>query len=529
MNPQENKASFFFPPYYRSENSKYQYLPFLILVVFLSGLGLLIYSTIHLDHPFGLSTLSRALYVDEGFYTDAAQNIVKFNQWTFPLDSRHWPGAPFMALVQSLSFSLFGVSIETARMTSVILSLVSGLAIYGIARASLTPVISMLLVISGLLTISFIGHARAAIPDPIATCCVLLGMLAFVRVQCRSFAIPISILLSFLAFFSKMYFLSALLSMIFLWGVELLILPKINKCDFDRKAIITLLLTLFLLAVSYLLYFYIFRFEITIFRSINSNKMPYLDFFYFYLQIIQSLSVFTLNTRTNVIIIVLLVSLLYFIFTSIRSGHVKNMLTTLGNVGRAEYALAVWLVAGILLIGILQAHKAHYHFFAILPILFLGIVSLKLVFPARFYTVVMSLALIAHLLYQVPFYVDWKQRTNKAASYDASNRMVEHILKQDKSSIIPVIGEYSAQLGLFSDRIMSLDAKWVSKQTLCERLNYWRPQFHVNVVWPNSTSTLERYKLRECGNVRYIREQARYPVFPDWKDEIVLTRIYYKK
>jgi hypothetical protein len=529
MTSQENKASFFFPSYQSSKDSKYHFLPFLILMVFLVCLGVLAYSSIHLDPPFGLSTLSRALYVDEGFYTDAAQNIVKFNQWMFPLDSRHWPGAPFVAVVQSLSFSLFGASIETARMTSVVFSLVSGIAIYSIARTSLTPIISILLTVAGLLTISFIGHARAAIPDPVATCCALLALLAFIRIRSRSIAIPLSILLSFLAFFSKMYFLSVLASVIFLWSVELFILPKINKCDFDRKAITTFLLTLFLLASSYLLYFYIFRFEITIFRSINKNKMPYLDAYYFYLQIRQSLSVLALNTKTNVVLVVLSFSIIYFIYSSIRSGSVKRFISNLKNVGRAEYALSTWLIAGILLIGVLQAHKAHYHFFAILPILFLGIVSLKLVFPERLYTVVMSLALVGHLIYQVPFYIKWEQRPQKTATYDASKNIVEQILEQDKSRIVPVIGEYSAQLGLFSDRIMSLDAKWVPYKTLCERLNYWRPQFHVNVVWPESTSTYESFKLRKCDIVKRTKVKARYSVFPEWKDEIVLTRIYYKK
>jgi 4-amino-4-deoxy-L-arabinose transferase-like glycosyltransferase len=529
MTSQENKPSFFFPSYQSSKDSKYHYLPFLILIVFLSCLGLLVYSTIHLDHPFGLSTLSRALYVDEGFYTDAAQNAVKFDQWMFPLDSRHWPGAPFMALSQYLAFSLFGVSIETARMTSVMFSLVSGLAIYSIARASLTPAISLMLAVAGLLSIGFIGHARAAIPDPIATCCALLAFLVYIRVRSRSFAIPVSIILAFLAFFSKMYFLSVLASVIFLWSVELFVLPKINKSDFDRKAILTFLLTLFLLGASYLLYFYIFRFEITIFRSINSNKMPYLDVYYFYLQIRQSLSVFTLNTKTNVILVVLALSIVYFIASSIWSKSFKAVPGKLKNIGRAEYAISTWLIAGILLIGILQAHKSHYHFFAILPILFLGTVSLKLVFPERFYTAVMSMALIGHLMYQLPFYIKWEQRENKTAVYDASVSIVEQVLKQDKSRIVPVIGEYSAQLGLFSDRIMSLDAKWVSQATLCDRLNYWRPQFHVNVVWPKSMSKNERYKIKKCAIVSHTRVMANYPVFAEWQDEIVLSRIVYNK
>ena len=528
MAPSTDNNSFYFPSYQSSKKYRYQNLPAFLLGIFLISLGLLAYATISLDHPFGLSTLSRALYVDEGFYTDAAQNYVKFNQWMFPLDSRHWPGAPFVALLQAMVFSLFGVSIEAARMTSVVLSLVSGLAIYAIARSSLTPLISMLVSITGLLTFSFLGHARAAIPDPVATSMALLALLVFIRVRSRSLAIPLSIFLAFLAFFSKMYFLSVLASIIFLWGVELLILPMINKEVFDRKAILIFLLTGFILASSYLVYFYIFRFEITIFQTINKNKMPSFDLFYQYLEFKQSLSVFARNTKTNVILMVAALCILIFIFTIFSRKRFKTVAAKMRDLGRAEYAMATWLAAGVLLIGMLHSHKAHYHFFAILPVIYLGTVSLKLIFPERYYTAAMSAVLIAHMLYQVPFYVKWEQRPQKTATYDASINMVGQILEQGKGKIIPVIGEYSAQLGLFNERIMSLDVKWVDHEILCERLNYWRPQYHVNVVWHRSSSRDERYVIRKCGIVKGIREKARYPVFDEWKDEIVLTRIFYK-
>ncbi|MFV2005280.1 MAG: glycosyltransferase family 39 protein, partial [Gammaproteobacteria bacterium] len=438
------------------------------------------------------------------------------------------PGAPFIALMQYLSFSLFGASIETARMTSVVFSLISGLAIYSIARSSLSSWVSLLIAVAGLLTISFLGHARAAIPDPVATSMALLGLLVFIRVRSRNIAIPLSIFFAFLAFFSKMYFLSALLSIIFLWGVELFILPMIYKYRFDRDAIVIFVLSLFLLASSYLLYFYIFRFEITIFQSINKNKIPYLDAYFLYLEIKQSLSVFALNTKTNVLLFALAATYIYFIFTAIRAKAFAEIFEKLRKIGRAEYALATWLSSGILLIGILQAHKAHYHFFAILPLIFFAVVSLKLVLPERFYGLGMSLLLFAHLAYQVPYYIEWQQRPDKTVIYDASKDIAGRVLEGETARVVPVIGEYSAQLGLFSNRVLSLDAKWVPFATLCQRLDYWRPKFHVNVVWPKSHSTYVRFKLLKCDIVKRIKEKARYPVFADWQDELVLTRIYYK-
>ncbi len=94
--------------------------------------------------------------------------------------------------------------------------------------------------------------------------------------------------------------------------------------------------------------------------------------------------------------------------------------------------------------------------------------------------------------------------------------------------MIPVIGEYSAELGLYSKRLQSLDVKWVSLDKLCKRIEYWRPKFHVNVVWPNSASSTARDILLKCDVVTDYQEINRFSLFEPRKDELVLTRLEYK-
>jgi len=520
--------SIFFPSYQTDKKSKYQYLSLTILTVFLLLLGFLAYYTIDLDHPFALATTSRALYVDEGFYADAAQNFAKFNQWMFPLDSRHWPGAPFLTSVQTVVFSLFGVSLEAARLVSIVLSLISLFALYGIARASLTPYVSLLISVSAALTFSFLAHARTAIPDPTAASMAILAFLVFVRVRKRELAIPLSIIFSFFAFFSKMYLLSAFMTIVFLWSVELFLLPKLDKCAFDKKAIMIFLLSLFLIGVFYLSYYYIFRKDIAVYYYINSNKLPFLDIKYLYAKISMSLRILPFNTKTNIFLIAIGISISYFILLSLWPKNFRKLVSKFRAMGRAEYAIGIWLILGLLMIGILPLHKAHYQFFSILPIVFLGAASLKLIFSGRPFIIIVSLFVIAHLAYQVPFYKQWAKRPQKTAIFDASYNMVEIIHRASRDKMIPVIGEYSAELALFSDRVFSLDARWVSFRALCERVNYWKPQFHVNVVWPGSVSTRERDLIARCDVVESVEEMKRYKVFDLWKDEIVLTKIRYK-
>ncbi len=216
-----------------------------ILLGLLLSVAILGYFTLDIDHPFLLLDIaSRALYVDEGFYADAAQNFKKFGQWDMPLDSRHWPGAPFMAFIQTIVFSIFGVSLSAARLISIGLSLLSILAFYFIARTRFTPLVSLGLCSATLLSFNYIGFSRAAIADPTASCMSMLALLAYVRIQTKQLAIPLSLVFAYLAFFSKMYFLFALATMVFLWGVELIVLPYLFKERIDRKAIVMFVISL---------------------------------------------------------------------------------------------------------------------------------------------------------------------------------------------------------------------------------------------------------------------------------------------
>jgi len=58
-----------------------EYVVLLVVLAVLISLTALAYYTTNVDFPFRISTYSRALYVDEGSYSDAAQNFLKFGSW----------------------------------------------------------------------------------------------------------------------------------------------------------------------------------------------------------------------------------------------------------------------------------------------------------------------------------------------------------------------------------------------------------------------------------------------------------------
>ncbi len=490
-------------------------------------IGVLAYYYVDYDHPFILATVSRALYVDEGFYADAAQNLVKFGSWDLPYDSRHWPGAPFLAFLQSITFSVVGVSLTAARMLSVGLSIMGGLALYSIARTRMTPAIAGLLTLSGVLTLNFVAHGRAAIPDPAATSLSLLAIAAFVRIRNRSIAIPLSLLLAFFAFSSKMYFLFAFATLIGLWLAELFLVPAISPARWDLRAMGTLVISLVAIGLGYWLYRSIYIDEITNFLHINSNKKPRLDPTYLYYSVKASLQVLAYNTKAHVFLIAMGISTAYFLLSRLMPHKLMQLWSDIRSVTRGEWAMGMFLVLGLFVIGSLRLHKAHYHFFAILPIVFLGVAFLNRALPAKYRLAVISVFVLGHLAYQAPLYYQWFERPQKTTIVDASIEMARLIDTQSTQKVIPVIGEYSAELALFSMRMHSLDAKWISMAGLCERLDYWKPPYHVNVVWPGSASARERDKIVQCDGVSEYKELARYNVFAPWKDEIVLSQLIY--
>ncbi len=136
----------------------------ILMLLLLLCLLIAAYLTHSINFPWDLGTYTRALYVDEGFYSDAAQNLVKLGRWDMLHDSRHWPGSPLTAIIQSIAFTLFGASIEVARMLSAMLGAVGGWALYSISKTRFHPAVSMLIVYASVSTMTYFAVARTALP-----------------------------------------------------------------------------------------------------------------------------------------------------------------------------------------------------------------------------------------------------------------------------------------------------------------------------------------------------------------------------
>jgi len=505
-----------------------------LMLLALMSLVLLAYITHDINFPFDLGTYTRALYVDEGFYSDAAQNLVKTGAWEMLHDSRHWPGSPLSLVLQSLAFSLFGASVEVARMLSVTLGALGAWALYSIAKVRFSPWISALLVISTISTISYVAVARAAVTDPMAMVMFLLAVWVFVSMENRARAIPLSLIFAFLAFFAKMYFIFALATVITLWLGELIFVPLLNRRKIDSRLLNRVWFSLAGLALFYLAYRFHFQDQISAFLAINANKKPTMEL----AQVLQMqwLSILLLPRHTKS---------LFFLYTLGFAGMLASLYILLGwwqsvsgrrvalprfqaSINRAEWAMGLFLVSGMLTVGMLGLIKSHYQFFAIIPIVFLAIAATFHVLPRVLATIASAVVLLVHMYFQLPAYQAWMARP-EGRLIDSQSRKIAAIVEQTQAQgLIPVIGEYSAQLGLYSKRITSIDAKWVSQTQLCQRLEHWKPPYHVNVVWNKSSSSAMLESILACPNVSMVDQPVLFTTFSGKKDYIALTRLSYE-
>ena len=506
----------------------------ILMLGLLFCLLLVAFLTHNINFPWDLGTHTRALYVDEGFYSDAAQNFVKLGRWNMLHDSRHWPGSPLTALFQSVAFTIFGASIEVARMLSAVLGVVGGWALYSIGKARFHPAVSMLLVFASVSTMTYFTVARTAVTDPIAMVMFLMATWVFVRMENRYTAIPLSLVFAFLAFFSKIYFIFTLLTMITLWLAELILLARLRAQKIDRGLLSMVGLSLVVISLAYLSYRLYFNAEISNYLAINANKKPVLELDRVLGSLKISFQLIPGNTKSMVFLYTLFIGISYitlqFIFTRfipVRDRS-NSLLASLSKISRAEWTMGVFLVSGLLTVGSLKLLKTHYHFFAIIPIVFLAVAMIYHVFPRKLAALVSITVLLTHMYIQSPAYREWLSRPEPRLIDTVSRNIAAQLQTEYPEGLIPVIGEFSAQLGLYSKRVISIDAKWVPKTALCERLNYWKPPYHVNVIWGRSNSRKMIKRIDACPSVQIKTKPVLYPAFSGKKDYIALTRISYE-
>lgn len=146
-----------------------------VLVVILFSLGMrFIY--LEADFPSGI-TWSGVLYTDEGWYSNGAISYFLNGNWLIEGDFNTIVNVPIFQLLQSIAFKLIGLSLFSARITTVILFIFLVLFVYLLVRKYTDT--STALLATALLSTNYIifAYSRLAILELPMTCIVLLSIL----------------------------------------------------------------------------------------------------------------------------------------------------------------------------------------------------------------------------------------------------------------------------------------------------------------------------------------------------------------
>ncbi|MDF1526225.1 MAG: glycosyltransferase family 39 protein [bacterium] len=143
------------------KGKKVGYVIFLFLILVFLGLR---FFYIEADFPQDI-TRSGALYTDEGWYSNGAVAFALSGNWYIPGDFNPSVNLPVVSLIQTAVFSVFGASLDTARMTVAVSFCLPVFLVYFLVRHFSDRVTAGL--VAGLLSTNYIlfSFSRLAILD----------------------------------------------------------------------------------------------------------------------------------------------------------------------------------------------------------------------------------------------------------------------------------------------------------------------------------------------------------------------------
>jgi hypothetical protein len=495
---------------------------------FLGFLSLLIavhLSILKMDPAYDIASWSEDLVVDEGGHSQAAQLVNRFGSWTLPLVLDMRPAAPLYNLIVAALFGFFGVHIDTLLFYNVALTGVTLLVAYAICLTAFTPWTACFVGISfGLAFQSFI-FARLGLVEPTAIMFALIAVLIFVRNNFPK-GLLISMIFAVGAAFTKPHFITvgcalliaSALDIFWIWHTERII---------SQARVRTLVSMILLFGLCIGAYAYVFSESVEEFRSaiastiIGSSKP--LHKLHNEIQYIMELNY---DTKLPFMLSIACIFAVLACLPQQYYSRISYLVTRCpGPDQQAVFVLGLWMLITVAAIGWLDYRPTRYSLVLIFPILFIGSWSTFMLSGRR--QVFVAIALMVTLTLQIPLYVRWLSQPDLHSKYNAFVTIAKWIDGHSREQVVGVIGAESATLGLFSPRILLLDVMAVphDRYSLCDRLDYWRPRFHI---WMDVDAETDYGALGACPSFAGETEVARERILGGYKGELALAEIHYR-
>ncbi len=477
--------------------SKIIFAALIVITILFAGIR---FVNIDADFPENL-TRSGVLYTDEGFWSNGAISNVLVDKWHIEGDYNPIVNLPMGQLIQSVSFSIFGLSIASARTTTVLFFIVLLLLTYFLARQYAdhsTAVFSVLFLSANFFLFSY---SRLAILDILMTTFVVLAFLiiSFFKDTNTLWPVVVSSLVLFVALLTKS---TAVFSIpVFLY------LLYLNGSD-KKNRIQSICIGIVVLCVSMSLFSYFmshnYNSDYLYFNSSNiGNKISFSPFniiMYFFVATVKAYCIEPVLYSFSIICSIILI---------IRSERFKH-----NNLVRISF---VWIIMYFGLLSISWYQPARYFLPVSVPVAFLFGSSLSLLgqYKNKYIAPFTIQLLVIFYLLSVNGY--------KIASYIKNPRFTFVDMANDVQQIVIADG-HSTQEGILLGNMagnVSLETGIHSintdkgTRTLEWKIEEYRPRFYISLGnEPDVVKILNRYY-----DIKKIDE---WDVFNNYKNKKVL-------
>ncbi len=489
------------------------------------------FQSVEIDHAFEIITNSRALYTDEGWYLKLARNINIYGFENIEYDFQHWPAAPVYNLVVTGVFGVFGVSMEIARIWSVIATVGALLSFFMACRKSLSSEASffaLTLVASTFLVFHF---SRTALADPTATFFSMLAVLAYIRWPSSLTGMGISLLLSAVAAMTKSYYIIVLFVMIFNYSCRIILIPWFVRDKIETSIVIAFAIYISTMVLLYLSYYIIWSDDIALWTRVTLEAQIS-DAGYHEDRISQ---IYRLISRLAVMLAGMLD--LKIMILSVFGGIVVLFGREIyGRVGRrgnqvtlhwSDIFFLSWAIVGIIVMCVVQHQRSHYFFSLIFPLAYLAVTVWERALSHKFSVVAVSLVMFGHLYVQAPNYWAWYAR-KPDRMLDTAYREIAKVVVEKSDSLSersPLIGLVSSSIALYEPRIIPLEPIWTPRDySVCDRIRYWRPGYYV-LLRGEHTTLMGYNNVQECEVVSGMNEVGAWSVYPPREEYLVLYEL----
>ena len=471
------------------------------------------------DLEYDITTYSGALITDEGAYNKCARSLALWGELRHPMDRNVYVFTPLYTLVMAAAFEILGVSLETTRVVSIGSFVVSLGCFFFICRTRWSVNASLFASLAISSTLHVVTFSRLGIVEPVGVAFSLAALLLWVRGRGRALHCVASMTLAACAFFTKIAFMFTLGAVALLWALDVWAAVR----DRSWRQVVRLGLGIALvLGVTGLAFLGLERFagrdwaemqELAVSEQTRTLGLRTVMFE------LESIREFLLLERGRVALLaasLLMGPALWHRRTAVAARSRTE--------DRAYLAMALWAATGFVMFSMFEYRVPRYYYFLIYPLFYLAMEGPAAFFAPRHRRAALLGLVAVHLAVQMPIYKTWLAREPDATQADMARSVARRVTNGDYPPVL--LGLQAPFVALFDERIRPLEFQFVKPETLCRRIDWWRPPYLVHYE-----SQIVGFESRCPGVVAGLEPLAYYWVMHGfyYDSGVILARILYEQ